>query len=150
MPTLLTAAAVLLIGLIGAYWVKRVKTRDKDDWEQHSLSAEALHSLMSTHDVLLFDVRQPLDLLANSEMIPGAKRIPPKELLENPSLIPRENNSVVYCTCPSDKTSREVLQHARSLNFSRIKFLRGGLAAWKAAGYPVVPYLESFHLDTQR
>ena len=27
-------------------------------------------------------------------------------------------------------------------------FLKGGLAAWKAKGYPVVPYDKTFHLDT--
>ena len=34
------------------------------------------------------------------------------------------------------------------MHFLRIKFLEGGLAAWKAKGYPVEPYEESCHLDT--
>jgi len=35
------------------------------------------------------------------------------------------------------------------MHFLRIKFLKGGLAAWKAKGYPVEPYNEQpFHLDT--
>ncbi len=115
--------------------------------EQHSISPEALHTLLAaSQEVLLFDVRQPLDLLANSEIIPRARRIPPKEVLENPSLIPKEKDSIVYCTCPSDKTSREVLRRARTLHFLRIKFLKGGLAAWKAQGYPVEPYNQPFHL----
>jgi len=56
--------------------------------------------LAANREVLLFDVRQPLDLLASYEIIPGAKRILPREVLENPSLIPREKDSIVYCTCP--------------------------------------------------
>jgi len=117
--------------------------------EQHSITPEALHTLLaSNQEALLFDVRQPLDLLANTEIILGAKRIPPKEVLENPSLIPKEKDSVVYCTCPGDKTSRAVSHRARAMHFLRIKFLKGGLAAWKAKGYPVEPYRESFHLDT--
>ena len=115
--------------------------------EQHSITPETLHTLLATNrQVLLFDVRQPLDLLAHSVMIPGAKRIPPKEVLENPSLIPKEKDSIVYCTCPSDETSRKILRRAQALNFLRIKFLKGGLEAWKAKGYPVEPYTESFHL----
>jgi len=150
MPILLTIMGALVLGLAVAIWLKRSNKKNKDDLEQHSLTPEALHKLLSTNaDVLLFDVRQPLDLLANSEIIPGAKRIPPKEVLGNPSLIPKDKDSVVYCTCPSDKTSREILHRARFLNYSRIKFLRGGLAAWKAMGYPVTPYLESFQLDTR-
>jgi rhodanese-related sulfurtransferase len=102
--------------------------------------------LASNREMLLFDVRQPLDLLAYPEIIPGARRIPPSEVLENPSLIPREKDTVVYCTCPSDKTSRIVLRRALALQFFRIKFLKGGLAAWKANGYPVERYQEVFHL----
>jgi rhodanese-related sulfurtransferase len=115
--------------------------------ERHSITAEALHgSLASEEKALLFDVRQPLDLLAHSELIPGARRIAPAEVLENPALIPKEKDSVVYCTCPSDKTSRLILRRALGLGFYRIKFLKGGLAAWKALGYPVEPYQETFHL----
>jgi len=115
--------------------------------EEHSITPETLHTLLAANqEILVFDVRQPLDLLAHSETIPGAKRIPPKEVLEDPSLIPREKDSVVYCTCPSDETSRAVLHRARSMQFSRIKVLKGGLAAWKAMGYPVEPYTEVFHL----
>jgi rhodanese-related sulfurtransferase len=29
-----------------------------------------------------------------------------------------------------------------------MKFLKGGLEAWKERGYPVVRYDEAFHLDT--
>jgi rhodanese-related sulfurtransferase len=121
--------------------------RDQKEMEQHSTTAEELHStLISNKEVLLFDVRQPLDLLAYPEIISGARRIPPIEVLENPSLIPRDKDTVVYCTCPSDKTSRLVLRRALDLQFVRIKVLKGGLAAWKAKGYPVERYEEVFHL----
>ena len=142
--TIVCAAGFLLLIVL---WIRRAKS--KDAIEKYRITPEALRDLMrSNREVLIFDVRQPLDLLANTEIIPGAKRIPPKEVLENPGLIPKDKDSVVYCTCPSDKTSREVLHRALSLNFSRIKFLSGGLAAWKAKGYPVDQYTESFHLDT--
>jgi rhodanese-related sulfurtransferase len=69
-------------------------------------------------------------------------------VLEQASLIPNEKDSVIYCTCPSEKTSRAILQKARALHLSRIKFLKGGLAGWKAKGYPVELYDKPFHLDT--
>jgi len=126
-------------------WIKRAT--NQREMEQHSITPEALHTLLATNQqVLLFDVRQPLDLLAHSVTIPGAKRIPPKEVLENPSLIPKEQDSIVYCTCPSDETSRQILHRVQAMNFLRVKFLKGGLEAWKARGYPVEPYTESFHL----
>lgn len=121
--------------------------RKESELEQHTISVDQLHSLLASHQkTFLFDVRQPLDLLAYPELIPGAQRIPPKEVLDNPSLIPRDQDVVVYCTCPGDKTSRIVLRRALLLGFSRIKLLSGGLSAWKAKGYEVEPYRESFRL----
>jgi rhodanese-related sulfurtransferase len=143
-PTLIAVSAIVLAV---AYWVKRA--RDRRELEQHSITPEALHALLaSNREVLVFDVRLPLDLLADSDIIPGAKRIPPKDVQENPSLIPKEKDTIVYCTCPSDKTSRAILRKALALHFSRTKFLKGGLDGWKAKGYPVEPYTQSFHLDT--
>jgi rhodanese-related sulfurtransferase len=142
---ILPAICVFVMCLVIAIWIRRATHRS--DMGQHSITAEALYTMLGANrEVLLFDVRQPLDLLANSEIIPGAKRIPPKDVLENPALIPKEKDSIVYCTCPSDKTSRAILDRALALHFLRIKFLQGGLAAWKAKGYPVEPYNQPFHL----
>ena len=128
-------------------WIKR--TKDQREMEQHSITPEALHTLLaSNQDVFVFDMRQPLDFLADSEIIPGALRLSPKEVVANPSLIPKEKDSVVYCTCPSDKTIRAILHRALAMHFLRIKFLKGGLEGWKAMGYPVEPYQKPFHLDT--
>jgi rhodanese-related sulfurtransferase len=138
-------ACALVLGI--AYWIKRA--RDRRELERYSITPEALHDLLvSNREVLIFDVRLPLDLLADSEIIPGAKRVAPKEVLENPALIPQEKEAIVYCTCPSERTSRAILHKALAMNFSRVKFLKGGLDGWKAKGYPVEPYTESFHLDT--
>jgi rhodanese-related sulfurtransferase len=141
----LIVACALVLGI--AYAIKRAK--DRREIEQYSITPEALHDLLaSNREVLVFDVRLPLDLLADSKIIPGARRVAPKDVLENPTLIPQEREAIVYCTCPSEKTSRAVLHKALALNFSRIKFLKGGLDGWKAKGYPVEPYTESFHLET--
>ena len=144
----LAVICIAALGLVIALWLKR--TRSQKELERHSVTSEALHALLSSNKrVLLFDVRLPLDLLSDSEMIPGATRIPPSDLLKNPSLIPKNEDSVVYCTCPGDKTSRGVLQRAKAMGFMRVRFLRDGLAGWKARGYPVERYKESFHLDTK-
>jgi rhodanese-related sulfurtransferase len=144
----LICVVVLVISLTTVFWRRR--SRDQR-WtmEQHAISPEQLYSLLDSHqDVALFDVRQPLDLLAHSEIIPGARRIPPAEVLAAPSLIPKDKEAIVYCTCPGDKTSRAILRRALDLQLFKIKFLKGGLEAWKGKGYPVEPYQEVFHLYT--
>jgi len=147
-----TAVSVMVasvLAVLGAvFW--RIRSRRRHELEQHIIDAEVLRELLEGEPraLLLLDVRQPLDLLAHSEMIPGARRIPPKEILANPSLIPMDAEAVIYCTCEGQKTSREIVQRGLSLGFTKIRLLRGGLEAWKAKGYPVVPYTESFRLDT--
>lgn len=137
-------AIVLIFGIVR---VKRLQ--DRQELEKYSIDADELHKLLeSKKDVVVLDVRLPLDFLAHSEIIPGAKRIPPKDVVAHAELIPKDKDSVVYCTCASEETSRMVLKNALRLHFSRIKFLKGGLAAWKAKGYPVEPYTMPFHLDT--
>jgi rhodanese-related sulfurtransferase len=143
----LSVALVAIPAICLVVFVLMRHRRDRDDLQQHSLTAESLHDLLAANqELLIFDVRQPLDLLAYPEIIPSAQRIPPDDVLANPSLIPKDKDAVLYCTCPSDKTSREVLRHALALGFFRVKFLRGGLEAWKMNGYPVEPYKESFRL----
>jgi rhodanese-related sulfurtransferase len=140
------AAASIALACVAIFAFRR--TRVQDQLQQHSITAAELHDLLASgQKVLVFDVRQPLDLLAHLEIIPGSKRIPPNEVLENPGVIPKNEPTILYCTCPSDKTSRQILRRAMALGFSRIKFLRGGLAAWKDNGYPVEPYHEVFHLN---
>jgi rhodanese-related sulfurtransferase len=146
MQLALMVTCLALVCLLLVIWTKR--TRDRRNTELHSITAEDLHSLLvSNREVLLFDVRQPLDFLADTEIIPGATRIPPKELLQNPLLIPKDRDLIVYCTCPGDKTSRKVVHMAEAMHFLRIKFLKGGLAGWKAKGYAVDLYDKPFHLD---
>lgn len=147
---MLLTLTIICIALLGLLILLRMKhTRDRREMEEHTITPEALHALLlSNREILLFDVRLPLDLLAHTEVISGAKRISPQEVIENPSLIPKEKESVIYCTSPDEKSSRAILRRAMAMHFSRIKLLKGGLAAWKAKGYPIEPYREVFHLYT--
>lgn len=145
---LIAICAVGLIAVIfGIFKLRQLRNRRK--LERYSIDADELHRLLEAKkDIVVLDVRLPLDLLAHSEIIPGARRIPPKEIMEHVELIPRDKDSVIYCTCAGEESSRMVVENALRLQFSRIKFLKGGLAAWKEKGYPVEVYNESFHLDT--
>jgi hypothetical protein len=91
MTLTLLVIAIALICTIVVTWAKRSKSQS--ELERHSVSVEQLQSMMvSGQEVLLFDVRQPLDLLAYPDLIPGAKRIPPEEVLKTPSLLPRDED----------------------------------------------------------
>jgi rhodanese-related sulfurtransferase len=141
---IITTFAVALLTVLLAK-----RRRGRREMERYSITPEALHALMaSKQEVLIVDVRQPLDLLGDSVIIPGAQWLAPEEVRANPSLLPKESDLVVYCTCPSDKTSRIILRRALAMGFLRIKFLKGGLDGWRTQGFPVEPYTKPFHLDS--
>jgi rhodanese-related sulfurtransferase len=133
---------VVVVGLI----VRRVLA--KREVREKSIDPEALYALLKAEKILLYDVRQPLDFLAHPEIIPGATRIAPKDIADQTAHFSRDQDSVIYCTGGDDETIQMVLGKARALHFTRVKLLRGGLAAWKEKGYPVEAYKEAFHLDT--
>ena len=65
MSLTLAIVALALAGLALLAMVREKRSRNQRRMEQHSITAEELHSLLASHpETLLFDVRQPLDLLA--------------------------------------------------------------------------------------
>ena len=145
----LVISIICVAVLLAVALAKRM--RDRHEMERHTITPEALQALLaSRQDVLVFDVRQPLDLLGDSVIIPGAQWLAPDEVRENPSLLPKERDLIVYCTCPSDKTSRIILHRALAMGFLRIRFLKGGLDGWRAGGFPVEPYKKPFHLNSDK
>jgi rhodanese-related sulfurtransferase len=146
--TILFAVLGLILCAVAALVLVR-RRKANEEITRFSVTPADLRSLLDTPDsVLVVDVRLPLDLLADPHIIPGSIRLAPKEVQANPALVPRDRDVVFYCTCPSDGTSRETLHKAHAANHLRVKFLRGGLAAWKAQGFPVETYDTAFRLDT--
>jgi rhodanese-related sulfurtransferase len=144
----LIAICGVVVCVVILAWIVMRRLRAKGEIEAKSIEPEALHNLLKTRQILLYDVRQPLDFLAYPEIIPGAMRIAPKDIAEQTASFSRDQNSVIYCTGGDDETYQMILGKARALNFTRVKMLRGGLPAWKEKGYPVETYEEAFHLDT--
>ena len=142
-----TGIAVAVVCVLVLGWVVR-RVVARREIREKSIEPEALYALLRAKKVLLYDVRQPLDFLAHPEIISGATRIAPKDISDQTAHFSRDQNSVIYCTGGDEETSQMVLGNARALHFTRVKLLRGGIAAWKEKGYPVEAYTESFHLDT--
>lgn len=142
--------AITIIGvavLLSAVLARRM--RDQRELERHTITPEALHALLaSNREVRVFDVRQPLDLLGDSAIIPGARWLAPDEVCANPSLLSKEQDLIIYCTCPSDRTSRTLLHRALDKGFVRIRILKGGLDGWRKRGFPTEPYNKPFHLNS--
>ena len=115
--------------LLAVFLAKRM--RILREMERHTITPEALQVLLaSSPDVQVIDVRQPLDLLGDSVIIPGAVWLAPEGVCTNPPLLTKERDLIVYCTCPNDKTSRPILHRALVRGLLRIKSLKRGLDGW--------------------
>ena len=150
MNLILTIVAIAIWGWLAVIWFRRIKARRA--FERLSITPEALHDLITAHhNILILDVRQPLDLLADSEIIEGAQRISPQDAEANPSLIPADKELVVYCTCPSDKTSRAIAERPRPWRRTSMSRRSSSSKAASPRGRRRVPcgaYDKTFHLDT--
>ncbi len=102
------------------------------------MTVEQLRDRLAAQDAIaVIDLRHPLDFETDPYTIPTALYIPAEELAERHAEIPRDRDIVLYCTCPDEVTSAKEALRLRRRGVKRVHPLRGGFAAWRAAGLPV-------------
>jgi rhodanese-related sulfurtransferase len=98
-----------------------------------------LKSIMdSGQPCFIVDLRHPLDYLPDPRTIPGALSLTPDKLVEQADRIPRDQEIVLFCTCPSEATAAKMALRLRAMGIHRVRPLRGGYDEWKKLGYPLV------------
>ena len=106
---LILVASVVVVVL--GFWIKSRRNRHLVD--EHTITPEGLHALLDAkQDVLIFDVRQPLDMLVDSEIIPGANGSPHKRSSRIRPSSPKRR-MLEYCT-PNDGSLRHSASHPRA------------------------------------
>ena len=84
---------------------------------------------MARGEIILVDVREPNETAAES--IPGAILMPLSQF--DPAALPKGE---VVLTCLGGKRSALALARCREAGVAVNTHMRGGLTAWKAAGFP--------------
>jgi membrane protein DedA with SNARE-associated domain/rhodanese-related sulfurtransferase len=138
------AGGLVLVAVVGVL-LYRVDKRRRFEVELRGLRLEPGQLMAMIADAesaglerpFIVDLRHPLDVLAYPEVVPGALRIAPDDLMLSRALIPKERDIVLYCTCPSEETSAKIAMELRRLGIKRVRPLRGGLQGWKDAGFPL-------------
>jgi rhodanese-related sulfurtransferase len=121
---------------LGWQWLTRWRKLRQPTFAR-MLPEELKSKLDAGENVVVLDLRHPLDRLASPYGIPGAIWLPPQQLDETIPDDLRKRLVVFYCTCPN---SASVLNMARTLHdngIRRIRPLCGGVEAWQRAGFPV-------------
>ncbi len=96
------------------------------------VDVEALNRMLHDGDTVLIDVREPGEYAR--ERITGARLVPISAF--NPAAFPADRDVVVMCR--SGQRSAQVTVHMHRLGYTRISNLRGGIIAWRQAGFPTV------------
>ena len=101
--------------------------------EKHleEIDATVLKAWMEKGEVLLVDVREPSEHAG--ERIIGARLVPLSNF--NPTRVPQEPGKKVVLHCMAGNRSAEAGRKLLEAGFDRVYNLKGGLQAWKGAGY---------------
>jgi membrane protein DedA with SNARE-associated domain/rhodanese-related sulfurtransferase len=132
--------AILLAGLllyIGRKYYNRWRFLQK--LRIARISPQELHQRISAgEDIVVIDLRHTLEFEAEPQTIPGSLRMDAAELEEAVEAIPRDRDIILFCSCPNEATAAQMALRLRSLGITRIRPLAGGLAAWRACGFPTL------------
>ena len=130
---------LILAVVIGCYvaYKQRKRRRFLKTLMVDRITPEELKTRLDAHQkVLVLDLRNQLEVNTDRVRIPGAFHTIP-EVLSRDGDIPRDQEVVLYCTCPNEATSAFVAQQLHKMGLYRVRPLAGGLGAWRARGFPV-------------
>jgi membrane protein DedA with SNARE-associated domain/rhodanese-related sulfurtransferase len=98
---------------------------------------ELKEKLDAGEDLMILDVRHPLEFQAEPQTIPGALFVPPEQLGKNNHQIPPDREIILYCNCPNEASSAMAAVKLRELGITRVRPLAGGFSAWRERAYPL-------------
>lgn len=129
---------------IGFMWLQRLILRRRI-WSLR-ISPQELHGLLNSGRApLIVDLRNPLDMLPDPRMIPGAIRLTPEEVSGEASGLPKDRDIVLYCTCPKQESTIDASLRLLNLGFTRVRPLTGGFQAWKQLGFELKDGTDKIH-----
>lgn len=111
----------------------------------HEVEATILQGWMERGEAVLIDVREPPEYA--SEHIPGAHLLPLSTF--DPARVPQEAGKKVVLHCVMGMRSAQAGQKLLDAGYPTVYNFRGGIQAWKEAGYPTAQG-ERRHLSLPR
>ncbi|MBU2559764.1 rhodanese-like domain-containing protein [archaeon] len=99
------------------------------------ITVEEAIKMVRDEDAVLIDVRTPSEYYA--EHVEGVKWIPLDELSQRAGELEKDK-VILACFCRSGSRSLRACEVLKSLGFTKLFNVRGGLLAWKSAGFNTV------------
>lgn len=140
--TLAVLVAVLTAAYLGWKYAGRRQLLRKLRMER--ITPDELHALIEAgRRPVIVDARTQAAIDEQPFVIEGALHVTLEEIEARPPELPREQEIVVYCSCPNEVSSARVALKLKRIGFARVRPLEGGIEAWSARRFAVVPTPES-------
>jgi membrane protein DedA with SNARE-associated domain len=96
-PVALEAAVVLLVGNIGIKYFRRRRFL-RDLYKARIAPQDVLQMLDAGQQLVILDLRHPLDSVTDPRTLPGALRVLPDDLISRADGLPKNREIILYCT----------------------------------------------------
>ncbi len=131
--SLLAGLATLYIGY--KYWQRQRLLREL---RMARITVDELRQKLDAgEEVVILDLRSTAALEEDSALIPGAIHMRMEDLELRQLEIPRDQDVIVYCSCPNEASSARVALRLQRKGFTRVRPLLGGIDAWREQNYPM-------------
>jgi len=135
-----TGAVGLIIAALVAYvgwrwWRRRTLLKSLESARIDPAALDAL--VRDGKSPVVFDIRAPGFRDVDPYVIPGAIFADERQLDGILATYPHEGKIVIYCACPDEVSAAWMAGRLRTAGFRDVLPLRGGIDAWRAAGYGV-------------
>ncbi len=140
--------AVLVILYVGYRWWRRqslMKTLS-----DARISVDELYGLISADArPILYDIRSREKRMLDPYIIPGSEFADERMLDEIAATVDPGKKVVIYCSCPNEVSAAWMAKRLTELGFKDVVPLRGGLDAWRDAGWQLSPIIEEAANDAE-
>ena len=128
---LLLFLTFLLIGCQSATVTGETVSTAKGSFQ--NITPAELHTMLKSKDFVFINVHIPFaGNIPNTDL-----SIPYNELEQNLSQLPADKNEKVVLYCSSGRMSEIAAEELTSLGYKNVGNLKGGMAEWQQAGYPL-------------
>ncbi len=110
------------------------KVRSEGSGDYVTIGPSTLKKILAQKDFLLINVHIPYE----GEIEKTDLFVPYQKIREHLDKFPRDRNAKMVLYCRSDRMSIIAAHALSELGYTRIFMLKGGMIAWKKAGYPLV------------
>jgi len=115
------------------------KPKTADAASSYITADELKTKIANNEQVCIVDLRGPTIYAQAEKTVKGAVHTKVRRVVYRLREIPRDQEVVVYCDCPSDEAAIIGAKNLMRGGFTRVRVLKGGWNAWRQVGGQMAP-----------